>query len=667
MAAEEESVSKRPPNARTVNRRGFLKVAGAGVVAALVHSRVPSALAALDPTLPWSDPRAWGGRVPGPQDVALVTRPVRLDRNVRVAGVVVTPTGSLVFDPNLSVTLESTGNVIVRGGRLAMRPSGVQVVHRITFVDVNESRYVGGGMDPKDTDVGLWIQDGGVLDLVGTHRLPWARAAAIRRGATSITLEAAPEGWQVGDEIILTPTLSITAKNAHAAYDVNRVTGIVGNVVKLASPVNYDHPVVSVGRGKSLGCEVLNLTRNVVVGGTPTGRAHVMFTGNSGRQNISCVRIEHIGPQKYQGKIGRDRLPLREPVLGRYGFHFHMAGDTSRGSVVQGLVVTKCGSHAFVLHNSNGITLRQCVAHDTATSQFWWDTEGDAGLQSIDNLYEGCVGSSLQVLNHPDYQYRQGSFELQRGMNNAAVGCVAVGNNGIDSSAGYVWNTISVGTGVWRFLNNVSHNQRATGSFVWQNSSGRHVIDGLVSYHNGGPGITHGAYRNGYVYRNCISYGNRSYPLKLHASSREDIQERFEDCLFDGAGRVEYAVAAPGNATLPAQAPTLFLRCDFRGYSRAGMGNIATKSGEVMLIDLVDCTYGANEFLFGPNTHRDTRWRVQDVKHGSIMLMPRGSGGRYTAAWDAEVKQIAPFVVAPASAPAPASQEPLQSAFACRL
>jgi hypothetical protein len=136
----------------------------------------------------WSDPGSWSHGVPGPDQVAVITRPVTLDVDARVAGVVVQPRGQLVFDPEASHRLESSGNVIVLG-RLLMRPATPAVGHRMVFTGVREAGFAGGGMDPIPSDVGLWV------------------TGSVDAGATTIELQADPEGWRPDDELVLTPTL----------------------------------------------------------------------------------------------------------------------------------------------------------------------------------------------------------------------------------------------------------------------------------------------------------------------------------------------------------------------------------------------------------------------------------------------------------------------------
>src|SRR5690606_28501445 len=97
------------------------------------------------------------------------------------------PDGELVFDPEASRTLRTTANITVDGA-LRMRPANGDVVHRITFPDIDESAITGGHTHvPLATDVGIWTMGAGVLDVAGTAKTAWTRATgALRAGAQRI-------------------------------------------------------------------------------------------------------------------------------------------------------------------------------------------------------------------------------------------------------------------------------------------------------------------------------------------------------------------------------------------------------------------------------------------------------------------------------------------------
>ena len=523
---------------RTVSRRTFLKTAALAGASLAVATRVADGSGSrLDRTL-WSDPSTWDGRVPSQDDVAVIERSVVLDRDVRVAGLLVEPGGDLVFDPDASRTVESTGNVVVRG-RLSMQPSSPREIHRLMFRGVDEDAFVGGGMDVVGSDVGLWVMNRGVLQLVGSSRRPWTRAAGqVPQGAVDVALQDDPHGWQVGDELVITPTVPPTGddpSSAAGAYDYTRIKAISGRTVRLSSPTRFDHPVVNV-IGKPFGAEVLNLSRNVRIQGTRLGRSHV-FIRSRNRQVIKDTAFRHLGPrQRADGAT--------EFVLGRYGLHFHMCFDSSRGSVVSGVVVRDCGSHAFVPHLSNGVSFIDCISHNTFEDAYWWDDAPDtrtSGDPTHDVLYSRCVASLAR--SDPAFRgYRLTGFFLGRGKGNVARDCVAVGIRGNADASGFIWPEGS--EGVWEFQDCLAHNNAVNGIFAWQNTDRVHVIDRFVAYHNGNAGIEHGAYLNAYVYRDTTLVGNAEAGVQLHAESTDPGDLRFERTTIDGVGITRYGFLA---------------------------------------------------------------------------------------------------------------------------
>jgi hypothetical protein len=84
-----------------------------------------------------------------------IDKPVLLDVDPSISTLTVAPGGTLAFDPAASHTLESSGNVIVHG-LLDARPASADVVHTLRFVGVDEAGFLGGGLEPVASDVGLW-------------------------------------------------------------------------------------------------------------------------------------------------------------------------------------------------------------------------------------------------------------------------------------------------------------------------------------------------------------------------------------------------------------------------------------------------------------------------------------------------------------------------------
>ena len=430
-------------------------------------------------------------------DILRISESTVIDKSMRVPGVVIEPGATLTLAPDADITLESTGNVLVLGTLSAHPQEGV--VHSLRFVGLDESKVVGGGMDPLDTDVGLWVMEGGKLDLVGAAKTGWA-------------YEPNEATWQPSDEVVIAPT---------AAGDFD------GFVHTTAAEVAGKIPAKVADRW---GSELLNLSRNLRVEGEAGGRSHI-FIRSTSPQTIRFVALSHMGQSE---------------VLGRYPVHFHHSGEGSRGSVVEGVVTRQCGRHAFVPHMSDGITFSDCIAYDTIEDPYWWD-ERDV---SNDVVWERCVAA---LVREGSKEHRLSGFFLGGGDNNVIRDCVAVGVLGGDGTGGFSWPS-SVRVGTWDFYDNISHNNRGNGLWVWQNQSGSTVAS-FVAYHNGVFGISHGAYNNSFVYRDGTLYGNGTASVRFTA-----LGATFANLVLDGAGVTEVGVLT-GRHPQPGKYATVFENC----------------------------------------------------------------------------------------------------------
>lgn len=607
-----------PDDFRFLTRRDFLGSLGAGGAAALALPLLWSAPAGAA-TARWHDPATWpSGQVPGPTDIATVLGAVVIDANASVAGVVIPAGASLTFDESASVTLESTGNVIV-DGRLVMRPPST-VTHRLVFVGVIESRFVGGGLDPVATDVGLWVMGSGVLDVAGAPKRAWTRATgSLAAGTTAVTVADLPDGWAAGDEIVVVPTEPSTGNNRDpysSNFDVRTLSAVAGPALTLSAGLAYDHPLVDTGRGV-FGAEVLNLTRNARIEGTAGGRSH-LFVRSTHPQALSDVVFRHLGP----------RTITNERVLGRWPVHIHHNFDGSRGSVLAGVVVRDAGSHAFVAHESHGVTFRDCVAYDVEEHPFWWD-EGDA---TDDTLYDRCV-AALVRLNPATNKYAVNGFYLAEGVRNTARNCVAVGTQG-SSGAGFAMPG-AFANGRWTLTDCVAHNNRNAGFLSYINTAkdDTKTVTRFTAYHND-VGIEHGSYLNSFVYDTCTVFANPRGGVELRAVANAD-GVRFTNLLADQAGRGDYGVVNAGHVTKPVKA-TRLESCTFKGHRIAGLGLTFPDKKTPDVIEVVDCTFVGNEFWLGNTISKGCT--ITFVQGGTTKVLRRkDQAGTFVPAWNASV------------------------------
>jgi Bacterial Ig domain len=612
----------------------------------------------------WTDPAVWKGRrAPDANDTATIAagHTVTYDATGNVAGVKVDKDAVLSFAPARPATLVSTGNVVVEG-RLAMKPARPDVQHLLRFEGIDEGRFKGGGLDPIPSDVGLWVMGDGVLDTEGADKTDWTRVkGAVAAGASSITLGDTPTGWRAGDDLSIAPTEPPSAGEVSwNGFDEGTIADVSGATVELSRATRRPHPAVN-GRWTA---EVMNLTRNVAIEGTPGGRAHI-FIRSTRPQSIKNTAIRHMGPRK------RGEEEFTEVVAGRYGLHFHHAMDGSRGSVVSGTVVRDTASHAFVAHMSHGVTFDSTVSYNTFDEAYWWDPPTERYPEPPDNFSHDIVyqnAMAAKVHYDPEFRgYRLTGFFLGTGLRNVIRGCVAVGIAGNGDSSGFSWPEVpgvnadggaADGSNSWVFHDNIAHNNLRQGIFVWQNNGNDHVVERFTGYHNGGAGVRWGAYTNRYHFIDNQLYGNAEgqfFALGLGGGGANHQYDGFKlvGSTLDAAAQSDYALLLPARSVVEPEAQHLepggmILRNTFAGYRKAGVNLTAEELDDNPYLNnwlLVNNTWKhpdqRKDFLLtssaGSDIPADTVMRVQDARHGRIELRRPGQGGTLNQAWKAGV------------------------------
>lgn len=506
-------------------------------------------------------------------NVTLPAGLVVLDADASVSSLTIPVGSTLMFHPDQTRTLTSSGNIVV-DGTLDMSPADATVIHKVHFNSPAENDYVGGGCDVLASDVGLWVT--GQLKVNGAAKTSWTRlTAAVAQGATTLYVDAAT-GWRVGDRLVIAPS---EGQN-NLAYSDATITAVNGTIVSVTA-TQKPHAMSPLWNGAPLGAEVLNLTRNVIVEGTSTNKAHVMIHSTL-PQTIRYGEFRYLGPRKDFLYYNETYGMLRKTVMGRYALHFHSCQDGSRGSVVEGVAAHSLGALAFVPHASHGVTFRDCVSHESYEGAYWWD----AGHVSSDITYERCTASKV-IPNVPWQGFGMTAFNAGAGSGNRMIDCVAFGVQGNVNASGFNWPEGTAALiSMWEFRGCVTHNNAVNGIFVWQNSGLDHFVSDSFIY-NCPTGIQHGAYGNKYRYERMTIFSPT--PLRLQARSPVGpIPQRWVDCLFNAIGG-QYAVFTPdhqgGDAT-----PTEFHRCTFTGYTASAFRGVGG-SGAPDLCDFVDCTY----------------------------------------------------------------------------
>jgi hypothetical protein len=536
----------------------------------------------------WSDPASWPelGHVPTSNDTAVIPagRTICLDTTGAKAGkLYVYGTLSNLAAVNVQLTL--FGNLIVDQGGVLSLNSSANAVWQILFIVPSEGQFVGGGNVPLDSDVGLWVTGAGRVNLQGAPKTSWTHLTGTASAGSLVINVQDATGWHLQDQLAIAPTEPPTVPGFSQHFETPVIAAINGTQITLFSRLAYNHPSVTF-HGATYTAEVMNLTRSAMIEGRPGYRTHFWIHNTSAPASphiIKYVQFRYLGPWD-RGAFTDGNLI---GTVGRWGGpHFHENGDFTRGSQVEGSVVRDFGAHAFVPHDSNGVTFQDDIAFNGYLDAYWFDTTDSMGMcMAGPNHLTYNHDIAANILSNPATRgYRISGFFLGFGdtngsamSSNVAENDVAVGIQGNVSSSGFIWPE-ACRDGTWRFdTGNTAHNNAVNGIFVWQNDSLDHQILNFVAYYNGKAGIEHGAYVNNYLYQNVSLYGNASVALKVHALTRPNGPHSlgFVNSYFDAAGH-QYAVMTGDHST--AGGPVYFIGDTFTGYTVAGI-HLAASSG----------------------------------------------------------------------------------------
>ena len=188
----------------------------------------------------------------------------------------------------------------------------------------------------------------------------WVKLGAnAEAGAKTLTLAEPVEGWRVGDEVIVTPSKVHERRGRDPKEYQNQMGTEERRIARIdGATIELDKPLVEARSGTGeFRCEIANLSRNVIVeSADPAGvRGHTMYHANS-QGGISYARFAHLG---------------KEGVLGRYAIHFHLCGDTMRGSQVLGVAIVDSANRWVTIHGTEYLIVRDCVGYKSAGHGFY--------------------------------------------------------------------------------------------------------------------------------------------------------------------------------------------------------------------------------------------------------------------------------------------------------
>lgn len=382
----------------------------------------------------WFDPSTWaGGAVPG--DGAKVHIPhgvaVNYDGESAASIFTVRVDGMLHFATNQDTFMEVDTLIVTPSGHMTVGTTSNPVAPGVNAViQIADNGPIDVSWDPMLLSRGVISH--GSLDVHGAEKDTFVKLATDpMAGDTSITLEETPEGWNVGDRLVLTgthytepPPAGAPEGTAHPQlYTEDEeliITSISGNVVQFATPLEFDHDTP---RG-DLKAYVANYSRNVQVltenaDGVPTHqRGHVMAM-HSDDIDVRYAEFFELGRTDKSERAfdagDLDSVASDSNVKGRYSLHIHRAGvtDSDDPAMLVGNAVWGSPGWGYVHHDSNAV-LADNAAYDVSGAAFVAETGNETGRWAHNIAIKSIGVKGLGNFNTPKVTEDVQAFDLGR-------------------------------------------------------------------------------------------------------------------------------------------------------------------------------------------------------------------------------------------------------------
>ena len=380
----------------------------------------------------WSNPKTWkGGVVPKDGDRILIhaNHRVVIKKELTQHYRTIKLEGELVFNPHKNTrlyvdTLLSEPGSVLRIGT-PRYPIDADKTAKLIISDYNEEGMVTDDENSPDYDplrIGQGILTNGLFLAHGATKTPYLAilGEGVRKDSDTITLEEEPEGWRVGDKIVILGTSpSGTEAEERTIVDVD------GDTVTIDEPLKYDHliPQTTI-KDDRIQVHVANITRNIIIETDPEvlksideqeadianrpdirhkwnrkypqdmlkdydpyhieHRGHVLFMHNN-NVNLKYVEFKDLGrtSKKYpldETKFEGDKatyIGLNQAA--RYAVHFHRAGLDGKVGRINGCVVDGSPGWGYVNHSSN-VIMKNNIAYRVYGASFITEAGDENGV-----------------------------------------------------------------------------------------------------------------------------------------------------------------------------------------------------------------------------------------------------------------------------------------------
>ncbi|VAV95245.1 hypothetical protein MNBD_ALPHA05-740 [hydrothermal vent metagenome] len=379
----------------------------------------------------WFDPNTWAnGEVPPegakvfiPQGIGVV-----YDGESTVSLFTVRVDGQLDFATDQNTFMEVDTLIVASTGKLTIGTADNPVAAGVeAVIQIADNGPIDVSWDPQLLSRGVVSQ--GAIEIYGDQKDAFLKVAIdAMAGDTSLTLEAPPDGWSVGDRLVLTGTkLPVvdwapagTKRDIPTEDEEVIITAINGNVITLDRALEFDHDTPR----DDLKAYVANYTRNVRfitenADDLPVyQRGHVMFM-QSDDVDVRYAEFTDLGrtdkSERAFDVAQLDSVDFDTNVKARYPLHIHRAGvgDQDNPAELVGNAVWGSPGWGVVQHDSNAILADNAV-YDAFGAAFSAETGNETG-RWVGNIAIKSIGvAGIGFENNPKIGDDVNAFDLGR-------------------------------------------------------------------------------------------------------------------------------------------------------------------------------------------------------------------------------------------------------------
>ena len=414
----------------------------------------------------WFDPGTWyQGRIPDADAKVLIPKGVEVtyDGESDASLFTVRVDGELNFATDADTRMIVDTLVVAPTGRLEIGTADHPVDAGVrTEILIANNGNINTAWDPMLMSRGV-ISHGSV-EIHGAEKDAFHKVAtAPMAGQQVITLADNPDGWRVGDTIVVTGThkqgwaWDNDLRNVvhHESQDEEvTITAIDGNRITIDRPLQFDHDTPR----DDLAAYVANMTRNITFAsedGEATAvhhRGHVMFM-HSDDVDVRYAAFDDLGrtdKSEEAWDVGAlSSVSADSNIKGRYSFHFHKTGtaDLDDPAIAIGNTVSGSPGWGFVHHSSNA-DFTGNVAFDVFGAAFAAEDGDETGI------WRGNMAIRSEGVDWGDWSAKELSDVERHDNGRTGDGFFFAGrlveaaeNVAVNTTHGYVWMHRSAPTG----------------------------------------------------------------------------------------------------------------------------------------------------------------------------------------------------------------------------